>query len=93
MGSHLATILILCLASFVLCPSPIRAAAAPTRTDEKGGSFITLFNGNDLAGWHGQETADPRKFTALSGDEKAKQLARNAEDLKEHWRVENNQRL
>ncbi|MGZ3334557.1 MAG: hypothetical protein ACXWOV_04885 [Isosphaeraceae bacterium] len=91
MGSRLATILILCLASFVLCPSPIRAAAAPTRTDEKGGSFITLFNGNDLAGWHGQETADPRKFTALSGDEKAKQLARNAEDLKEHWRVENNE--
>ena len=91
MGSRLATILILCLASFVLCPSPIRAAAAPTRTDEKGGSFITLFDGNDLAGWHGQETADPRKFTALSGDEKAKQLARNAKDLKEHWRVENNE--
>ena len=37
--------LILCLASFVLCPSPIWAAAAPTRTDEKGGSFITLFSG------------------------------------------------
>jgi len=40
MRYRLATILILCLASFVLCPSPIRAAAAPTRTDEKGGSFI-----------------------------------------------------
>ena len=93
MRYRLATILILipCLASFVLCPSPIRAAAAPTRTDEKGGSFITLFNGQDLAGWHGQETADPRKFAALSGDEKAKQLARDAEDLKEHWRVENHE--
>ena len=69
MRCRLATILILipCLASFVLCPSPIRAAAAPTQTDEKGGNFITLFNGQDLAGWHGQETADPRKFAALSG--------------------------
>ena len=93
MRCRLATILILipCLASFVLCPSPIRAAAAPTQTDEKGGNFITLFNGQDLAGWHGQETADPRKFAALSGDEKAKQLARDAEDLKEHWRVENHE--
>jgi len=91
MRHRLATILILCLVSFVLCPSPIRAAAASTRTDEKGGSFITLFNGKDLAGWHGQETTDPRKFTALSGDEKAKQLARDAEDLKEHWRVENSE--
>ena len=84
MRYRLATILILCLGSFVLCPSPIRAAAAPTRTDEKGSSFITLFNGNDLAGWHGQETADPRKFAALSGDEKAEQIVRDAEDLKEH---------
>src|SRR5208282_2295041 len=50
MRHRLATILILCLVSFVLCPSPIRAAAASTRTDEKGGSFITLFNGKDLAG-------------------------------------------
>jgi len=55
------------------------------------GSFITLFNGKDLADWHGQETADPRKFTALSGNEKAKQLARDAEDLKEHRRVENSE--
>ena len=38
-----------------------------------------------------EETADPRKFTALSSDEKAKQLARDAVNLKEHWRVENNE--
>ena len=57
------------------------ADAGPTG---RGSSFITLFNGNDLAGWHGQETADPRKFAALSGDEKAEQLARDVEDLKEH---------
>ena len=31
---------------------------------------------------------DPRKFAALSADEKAKLLARDAEDMKKHWRVE-----
>ena len=31
---------------------------------------------------------DPRKFAALSADEKAKQLARDAEDLKKHWHVD-----
>ena len=91
MRYRLATILIPCLASFVLCPSPIRAAAATTRIDEKEGSFVTLFNGQDLAGWHGQKTADPRKFAALSGDEKAKQLARDAEDFKAHWHVDNSE--
>ena len=50
MRYRLARILILCLASFVLCPSPIWAAAAPTRTDEKGGSFITLFSQDNLIG-------------------------------------------
>ena len=78
MRHRLATILILCIASFVLCLLPVRAAETSTRTDEQGSSFVTLFNGKDLAGWHGQETADPRKFTALSSDEKAKQLARDA---------------
>ena len=57
--------------------------------DDQAGGLITLFNGKDLAGWHGQETADPRKFAALSADEKAKQLARDAEDFKKHWHVDN----
>ena len=50
--------------------------------------FVTLFNGKDLSGWHGQETMDPRKFAAMSAEEKAKQLAEGAEDMKKHWRVE-----
>ena len=40
-----------------------------------------------MAGWHGQETADPRKFAALRR-EKAKQIARDAED-EEALAVEN----
>ena len=50
--------------------------------------FVTLFNGKDFAGWHGLATMDPRKFEAMSAEEKAKALAEGAEDLKKHWRVE-----
>jgi hypothetical protein len=50
--------------------------------------FVAVFNGKDLTGWHGLETMDPRKFTALSADEKAKALAAGAEDMKKHWRVD-----
>lgn len=73
-----------CLLSATLAP-----AAAPEKLDATLGEFVTLFNGKDLSNWHGQETADPRKFAALGAEEKAKQLARDAEDEKKHWRVEN----
>jgi hypothetical protein len=51
--------------------------------------FTALFNGTDLTGWHGLKTMDPRKFASLSAEEKSRQLAAGAEDLKQHWRVEN----
>jgi 3-keto-disaccharide hydrolase len=76
-----------CAGALALCSSRL-PAAAPTKLEADDGRFVTLFNGKDLAGWHGQETADPRKFAALSAEEKAKQLARDAEDQKKHWRVE-----
>ena len=80
------TMLATLLAAYLLLPSPA-LAAAPTRAEEAGG-FVPLFNGKDLAGWHGQQTADPRKFAALSAADKAKQLAQDAEDLKKHWHVD-----
>jgi Domain of Unknown Function (DUF1080) len=88
MRYHLGPLLSVCLASFVLSTSPALAASTPTQSDEKAGGLITLFNGKNLDGWHGQETADPRHFAALGADEKAKQLARDAEDRKKHWHVD-----
>jgi hypothetical protein len=55
---------------------------------EPPSGFLPLFNGKDLAGWHGLKTMDPRKFDALSDSEKEKVLAEGADDLKKHWRVE-----
>jgi Domain of Unknown Function (DUF1080) len=62
--------------------------AAPGRISRDGKDFVTLFNGKDFGGWHGVATMDPRKFEAMSADEKARALAKGAEDLKKHWRVE-----
>ncbi|MDR3621227.1 MAG: DUF1080 domain-containing protein [Paludisphaera borealis] len=59
--------------------------ARPAVADEPG--FTTLFNGKDFTNWHGERTIDPRKFDALSADEKAKTLAEDAEDVKKHWKV------
>ncbi|MGO9469064.1 MAG: DUF1080 domain-containing protein [Isosphaeraceae bacterium] len=59
------------------------------RGDGPAAGAISLFNGKDFTGWHGQKTTDPRSFEALSPDEKAKSLALGAEDLAKHWRVEN----
>ena len=79
--------LTVCTGALFLGASLLQAAApAKSRSDE--GQFVTLFNGQDLSGWHGQETADPRQFAKLSAEEKSKQLARDAEDQKKHWRVE-----
>jgi Domain of Unknown Function (DUF1080) len=67
------------------------AGAGPARARQESASaegFVTLFNGKDFTGWHGVETMDPRKFEALSAEQKAKVLAKGAEDLKKHWRVQ-----
>ena len=51
--------------------------------------FTALFNGDDLAGWHGMGTVDPRKNWAMSKEERAKKRAADMADIKAHWRVEN----
>jgi len=64
------------------------ASAAPAQVSPPQG-FTALFNGKDLAGWHGVSTQDPRKILALSDEERAKTLAASLEDIKKHWTVEN----
>ncbi len=60
-----------------------KAADASTRSE-----FVTLFNGKDLSGWHGEDTMDPRKLDAMSEEAKQKVLEKGAEDVKKHWHVE-----
>lgn len=50
--------------------------------------FVALFNAKDLAGWHGYDTKDPRKFQALSAEEQAAERAKSLEDIKKHWSID-----
>src|SRR5436190_19534908 len=49
--------------------------------------FTALFNGNDLTGWWGFN-ADPRKYWALSEEDRARKREASLDDLRKHWTVE-----
>src|SRR3954451_21198069 len=50
--------------------------------------FVALFNGQDLAGWHGMPHFDPRTLAAMSETERAARIAEWTEDAQKHWRAE-----
>ncbi|MEK7676193.1 MAG: DUF1080 domain-containing protein [Verrucomicrobiota bacterium] len=51
--------------------------------------FTALFNGKDLAGWHGMGHFDPRQLWAMKDEDQARKRAADLEDFKKHWSVEN----
>lgn len=51
--------------------------------------FRALFNGKDLAGWHGQKGEDPLKYLTLSKEEQASFRQKSLEDVNQHWTVQN----
>lgn len=51
--------------------------------------FRALFNGQDLAGWHGMGHFDPRVLAAMSDEERTKKHDADLEDVKQHWSIEN----
>lgn len=50
--------------------------------------FVALFNGKDLAGWHGMPHFDPRQLAAMTEADRAAKLAGWTEDAKQHWSVQ-----
>ena len=50
--------------------------------------FAALFNGTDLAGWHGMPHFDPRKLAAMSAEARAAKLAAWTEEAKAHWSIQ-----
>jgi hypothetical protein len=62
------------------------ASAAEGPSPPRG--FTALFNGKDLAGWHGMPHFDPYKLEKMSEEERQKRIAAWTEDAKKHWRVE-----
>jgi hypothetical protein len=67
--------------TMVTLPSAAPAADAPA-------GFTSLFNGHNLNGWRGGDTFDPRKYSALSPEDRAKQDADWTTNMLQHWRAE-----
>ncbi len=63
-------------------PCPLFGVTAPP-------DFTPLFNEQNLSGWWGATTEDPRKYLALSPEEFQKKHDASLEDIRQHWRVEN----
>ena len=53
--------------------------------------FTSLFNGQDLTGWWGADTEDPRKWMALSPQEFKKKHDDSLLNIRQHWRAENDE--
>lgn len=68
-----------------------REAAASAETKAPAG-FTPLFNGADLAGWHGWAIHDkgssPDDLAKLAPEEKAKKIEAWTADAKKHWSVQ-----
>lgn len=75
-------------AALFACPLVCCPASGQEQNSPPPG-FKALFNGQDLAGWHGLGHFDPRQLAAMSEDERNKKHAADMEDVRKHWRVEN----
>jgi hypothetical protein len=64
-------------ALLVLASSALIAADAPA-------GFTSLFNGKDLAGWHGY---NPHSVTKLTGEKKEAMLKKMRDEFPQHWSV------
>ena len=59
---------------------------APAQSQPPNG-FTALFNGENLEGWWGLATEDPRKWMALPPDELARKKEASLQNIARHWRV------
>ncbi|MEY2408727.1 MAG: hypothetical protein QOF48_1397 [Verrucomicrobiota bacterium] len=67
------------------------STAFATQAATPPAGFRALFNGNDLKGWRGGDTADHRKYLALTPEKRAEQDAKWTDDMAAHWRAENDE--
>jgi len=63
-------------------------AILPIDASEPPPGFRAIFNGKDLAGWHG---LDPHRSAKLTGQAKEANLEAQRQAFADHWRVENGQ--
>src|ERR1044071_396654 len=76
---------------FTLCFLVVTEWQALMAAQQPPGGFDALFNGQDLSGWWGAETEDPRKYMALSPEHFKEKHDKSLEDIHKHWRAENDE--
>jgi hypothetical protein len=74
-----------CLLAGAALALTLPAGAADPKPPE---GFTALFNGKDLAGWHGTPHFDPYKLAAMPEADRKAQIDKWTEDAKKHWKVE-----
>ena len=62
----------------------LAVAASALFADSPPAGFTSLFNGKDLAGWHGY---NPHAVTKLSGEKKEAALKKMRDEFPQHWTV------
>ena len=72
-----------------LCSLLGSSSAVRSADNDPPAGFHTLFNGKDLAGWHGVGTEDPAKMAALSPEARAEARQKSLADVNKHWSVQN----
>jgi hypothetical protein len=78
---------ILSMILIVAASSLATAKAEPSQLNVPPRGFTALFNGKDLSGWCGMKTMDPRKFAAMSEEDRAAKVATDTKAAFEHWRA------
>src|SRR5262249_18681434 len=71
----------------------VGTVSAPAANPQVPQGFTALFNGKDLAGWHGwnlhQAKSGPYDLEKMTPEERAKKIAEWTADAQKHWKVEN----
>ena len=73
----------------VVLASMLLVHTAPAQDSSPPAGFTSLFNGQDLKGWHGMEHIDPRTLWEMTDEERARKRASDMDQFNKHWRVEN----
>jgi hypothetical protein len=68
----------------LLLAAPCFGAAADVRPPY---GFAALFNGKDLAGWHGMPHFDPYKLATMTQEQRQEEIKKWTHDAAKHWTV------
>jgi len=78
-------LVVLAAAFAAACSTP--DSASSTASGPAGPATQPLWNGVDLAGWHGQRHESPYKLAAMATEARAKLRADDDATMRAHWRV------